>query len=70
MAANQAWWEYIPSRVRKASGPGLDRFDGPKVENAPITRLDKDGLGEESNNRAAILSMTGYRAMRLAATSS
>jgi alkaline phosphatase D len=64
VAANQAWWEYIPSRVRKASGPGLDRFAGPKVENAPITRLDKDGLGDEANNRAAISSMTGYRAMR------
>ncbi len=24
VAANQAWWEFIPSRVRKASGPGLD----------------------------------------------
>ena len=64
VAANQAWWEYIPSRVRKASGPALDRFDGPKVENAPITRLDEDGLGEEANNLAAISSMTGYRAMR------
>jgi alkaline phosphatase D len=64
VAANQAWWEYIPSRVRKASGPGLDRFDGPKVENAPITRLDEEGLGEDANNRAAISSMTAYRAMR------
>ena len=64
VAANQAWWEYIPSRVRKASGLGLGRFDGPKVENAPITRFDKDGLSEEANSRAAISSMTGYRAMR------
>jgi alkaline phosphatase D len=64
VAANQAWWEYIPSRVRKASGPGLDRFDGPQVENAPITRLDNDGLGDEANNRTAIASMTGYRATR------
>jgi alkaline phosphatase D len=64
VAANQAWWEYIPSRVRKASGAGLNRFDGPKVENAPITHLDKDGLGDEPNNHAAISSMTGYRAMR------
>ena len=64
VAANQAWWEYIPARVRKASGPGLDRFDGPKVENAPITRVDADGLGDEPNNRVAIASMTGYRAMR------
>lgn len=64
VAANQAWWEYIPARVRKASGPGLDRFDGPKVVNAPITRFDNDGLGDEANNRAAISSMTGYRAVR------
>ena len=64
VAANQAWWEYIPSRVRKASGAGLNRFDGPKVENAPIAHLDKDGLGDEPNNHAAISSMTSYRAMR------
>jgi alkaline phosphatase D len=64
VAANQAWWEYIPSRVRKSSGPGLDRFDGPHVKNARITRLDADGLGDEPNNRTAIASMTGYRTMR------
>ena len=64
VAANQAWWEYIPSRVRKSSGAGLDRFDGPNVKNARITRLDADGLGDEPNNRTAIASMTGYRAMR------
>jgi alkaline phosphatase D len=64
VAANQAWWEYIPSRVRKASGTGLSTFDGPKVENAPITHLDRDGLGDEPNNHAAISSMTGYRAVR------
>jgi alkaline phosphatase D len=64
VAANQAWWEYIPSRVSKASGPRLDKFDPPRVENAAITRLDKDGLGDEPNNLAALGSMTGYRAMR------
>lgn len=64
VAANQAWWEYIPSRVHKASGPRLDVFDGPEVKNAPITRFDKDGFGDEANNRAAVSSMTGYRAMR------
>ena len=36
VAANQAWWEYIPSRVRKASGPGLDQFGPPAVTSAPI----------------------------------
>jgi alkaline phosphatase D len=64
VAANQAWWEYIPSRVRKASGPGLDRFSAPAVQNAPIPSLDADGLGDEPNNRAAIGSMTGYRSTR------
>ncbi len=64
VAANQAWWEYIPARVRKASGPGLDKFNGPQVENAPISRIDQDGLGDEVNNHTAISSMTGYRAMR------
>ena len=64
VAANQAWWEYLPSRVRKASGAGLDRFDGPQVKNTPIPRLDADGLGDEPNNHAALASMTAYRAMR------
>lgn len=64
VAANQAWWEYIPSRVRKASGPGLDSFDGPHVETAPIVTLDDDGLGDEPNNHAALASMTAYRALR------
>ena len=64
VAANRAWWEFIPSRVRKASGAGLDRFDGPAVENAPITRFDADGLGQEPNNLAAIHSMIAYRALR------
>ena len=67
VAANQAWWEFIPSRVAKASGPGLERFDPPAVKVAPIERLDADGLGDEPNNRAAIASMTAYRAMRFGA---
>jgi len=36
VAANQAWWEYIPSRVRKASGPRLDAFVPPAVVVAPM----------------------------------
>ncbi|MGZ3445621.1 MAG: alkaline phosphatase D family protein [Myxococcaceae bacterium] len=67
VAANQAWWEFIPSRVAKASGPGLERFDPPAVKVAPIERLDADGLGDEPNNRAAIASMTAYRALRFGA---
>ncbi len=64
VAANQAWWEFIPSRVTKASGPGLERFDPPEVHNTPITRFDADGLGDEPNNHAALASMTAYRSLR------
>src|ERR1700761_5863062 len=64
VAAMQAWFEYQPARVRKSSGPGLERFDPPKVVNAPIVRFDAHGLGDEPNNLAALGSLTGYRAMR------
>lgn len=64
VAANQAWWEYIPSRVRKASGPGLDWFAPPPVTRAPIEKLDDHGFGDEVNNRIAVGSMTAYRAIR------
>ncbi len=63
VAANQAWWEYIPSRVRKASGDGLAAFAPPPVSDQPIIPIDDDGLGIERNNLVAIGSMTGYRAI-------
>jgi alkaline phosphatase D len=64
VAAMQAWFEYQPARIRKASGPSLERFDPPKVVNAPIAHFDPQGLGQEPNNLAALASLTGYRAMR------
>ena len=64
VAAMQAWFEYLPARVRKSSGPGLDRFDPPRVVNSPIAHFDAHGLGQEPNNLAALASLTGYRAMR------
>jgi alkaline phosphatase D len=64
VAAMQAWFEYQPARIRKSSGPGLERFDPPKVVNAPIVHFDAHGLGDEPNNLAALGSLTGYRAMR------
>ena len=64
VVANQAWWEYIPARVKKSSGVGLEKFDAPKVTNTPISSLDSDGFGDEINNRIAVGSMTGYRSMR------
>jgi alkaline phosphatase D len=63
VAAMQAWFEYQPARVRKPR-PGLERFDGPTVEDAAISRFDDHGLGMEPNNLAALGSLTGYRALR------
>ena len=64
VAANQAFFEYQPARINKPSGPSLDRFDPPQVVDAPVTRFDEHGLGQEPNNLAAIGSLTGYRALR------
>lgn len=64
VAANQAWWEYIPARVRKASGAGLDQFGPPTVQKAPIETFDDHGFATEPNSITAIASMTAYRAMR------
>ena len=64
VAANQAFFEYQPARITKPSGPSLDRFDPPQVVDAPITRFDEHGLGQEPNNLAAIGSLKGYRTVR------
>ena len=63
VAANQAWFEYIPARVAPPGG-SLDRFDPPAVEDVPIREFDRDGLGIEPNNLAAINSLQGYRTLR------
>ena len=64
VAANQAWFEYIPARIRKASGASLEAFDPPPVVTAPMTGTDDFGLGQEPNNLAAIGSLTAYRRLR------
>jgi alkaline phosphatase D len=64
VAANQAFFEYQPARMAKPSGGSLDRFDPPKVSDAPIREFDGHGLGQEPNNLAAIRSLQGYRALR------
>ncbi len=64
VAANQAFFEYRPARITKPSGPSLDRFDPPPIVDAPITRFDEHGLGQEPNNLTAIASLKGYRALR------
>ncbi len=63
IAANQAWFEYLPARVTPPSG-SLERFDPPAVKNVPIDKFDNDGLGVEPNNLTAINSLKGYRALR------
>lgn len=64
VAANQAWFEYQPARIRQASSTSLERFDAPAVKDAPIERFDDQGLGNEPNNLAAIASLTAYRSVR------
>jgi alkaline phosphatase D len=64
VAANQAFFEYRPSRLAKPDGSVLDRFEAPHVSDAAITTFDNHGLGTEPNNLAAIHSLKGYRSIR------
>jgi alkaline phosphatase D len=63
VAANQAWFEYIPARVA-APSRSLEKFDPPAVNDVPIERWDDNGLGDEPNNLIAIRSLIAYRALR------
>jgi alkaline phosphatase D len=63
VAANQAWFEFLPARVTPPSGT-LEHFGPPAVKNVPIDKFDSDGLGLEPNNLTAINSLKGYRAYR------
>jgi alkaline phosphatase D len=64
VAANQAWFEYIPARVADGDGVMLDRFDPPAVSDVDIEEWDDNGIGDEPNNIAAINSLIAYRALR------
>src|SRR5690242_14902571 len=61
VAANQAFFEYQPARMVKPSGPSLQAFAPPKVEDVPVETFDDHGLGQEPNNLTAINSLKGYR---------
>jgi alkaline phosphatase D len=63
VAANQAWFEFIPARVRAPSG-SLEWFGTVPVKNVEIDKWDENGLGIEPNNLAAIRSLIAYRALR------
>jgi alkaline phosphatase D len=64
VAANQAWFEYQPARVHKPKSGRLDRFEAPRVTDAPIVTFDDQGFGQEPNNLLAVGSLRGYRALR------
>ena len=57
VAANQAWFEFQPARVRQARGVALDRFEAPAVQDVALERFDDLGLGLEPDNLAAIRSL-------------
>ncbi len=63
VAANQAWFEYVPSRAVTVDR-SLVHFKAPKVADAEVARFDEAGLGREPNNLAAIGSLRGYRTLR------
>src|SRR4029078_7147377 len=63
VAANQAWFEYLPGRVSPPSGV-LEHFGPPAVKNVKLTEFDENGLGREPNNIIAINSLKGYRTLR------
>ncbi|HMJ05816.1 MAG TPA: alkaline phosphatase D family protein [Chthoniobacterales bacterium] len=63
VAANQAWFEYIPARVKAPSG-SLEQFGPPALKNVAIDKWDEHGVGIEPNNLAAINSLKAYRALR------
>ena len=63
VAANQAWFEYIPARVKAPSG-SLDTFGTVAVKNVPIENWNDSGLDIEPNNLKAINSLIAYRILR------
>jgi len=63
VAANQAWFEYVPARVSPPSG-SLAEFGAVAVKNVKIDKWDENGLGLEPNNLTAIRSLIAYRALR------
>lgn len=69
VAANQAWFEYMP--VHLTGAPGVDGvtqhagdFVPPTVADAPFTAANDQNFVPEPNNVAAVGSMTIYRSLR------
>src|SRR5689334_1294433 len=64
VAAAQAWFEYQPARVMKATSTGVDRYDPPKVSDKPLAEYDDHGLGLDPDNLTAINSLKLFRTFR------
>ena len=68
VAANQAWFEYIPARLSAHKDDTVPSqatdFRPTTVRNAPLDASDRTGLADEPNNRAAVASMRIYRNFR------
>lgn len=69
VAANQAWFEYIPAHLTGSAGvEGVSQdardFTPVRVVDAPIQEFDDDYRSLEPNNRAAIGSLVIYRSLR------
>lgn len=67
VAAAEAWWDYQPARVIKSGPGGLNEFHPPAVRDAPLGKVDANGLGDEPGNLAAIGALTLYRTFQLGA---
>ncbi len=69
VAANQAWFEFIPALLTGARGvngvePAAADFEPVEVVDAPMDAVDGENRSLEPNNLAAIGSMTIYRSLR------
>jgi len=67
--ANRAWFEYIPAQLSGATGPaGVSQdakdFAAATVSDARFTAANADNFVAETNNAAAVGSMTIYRSLR------
>lgn len=63
VAANKAWFEFIPAALSVVDGPAED-FTPVNVERADAGPFDDHYLSQEPNNLAAIKSLTIYRSVR------
>lgn len=69
VAANQAWFEYIPAQLTGATGPaGVTQhardFTPVAVDDAAFTTANDDNFVPEPNNVAAVGSLTIFRSLR------